>query len=53
MGNDIKDYTEVSVGIKELTKDDLPFSLALKVESNLVRKMTLRFGSKAKKLMTQ
>lgn len=51
LGHKLKDYYEVSVKIKELPKDENPFSVALRVESNLVGKVSLALGLASIKMM--
>lgn len=49
MGHTLKDYQEVSSSIKQLPKDDLPFSIAPKAESNLIGKLSRNLGISGKK----
>ncbi|MBA0828290.1 hypothetical protein Goarm_012982 [Gossypium armourianum] len=50
---DLKECTEVSNVIKHLLEDDLPYSVALKVEFKLVRKVSQKLGANLKKFMKQ
>ncbi|MBA0804934.1 hypothetical protein Gohar_004487 [Gossypium harknessii] len=53
MGHGIKDCNETPDESKELSKEDPPFSLALKVESNLIGKVNKQLGVTMKKSMPQ
>ncbi|MBA0738486.1 hypothetical protein Gogos_011832 [Gossypium gossypioides] len=53
MGHGIKECTEVSNVIKHLLEDDLPYSVALKVESKLVGKVSQKLGVNLNKSMRQ
>ncbi|PPR91069.1 hypothetical protein GOBAR_AA29613 [Gossypium barbadense] len=53
MEHSIKECTEVTIEIKNLPKDELPYSLALKVEINLLGRESLKLGSVARKSMKQ
>lgn len=44
MGHSLKECVTVSESIKEQCEDDLPYSLALKAESNLMGRETMKFG---------
>ncbi|MBA0556133.1 hypothetical protein Golob_026260 [Gossypium lobatum] len=50
---ELKECTEVSNVIKHLLEDDLPYSVALKVEFKLVRKVSQKLGANLKKSMKQ
>ncbi|MBA0603002.1 hypothetical protein Gorai_003162 [Gossypium raimondii] len=49
----IKECNDTPADSKELPEDDLPFSLALKAESNLMGKVSMQLGANMKKSMTQ
>ncbi|MBA0785417.1 hypothetical protein Gotri_026419, partial [Gossypium trilobum] len=53
MGHAVKDCIEIPNLGEEKLEEDLPYSLALKVESNLVGKEILQFGFSVKKFMKQ
>ncbi|KAH1073219.1 hypothetical protein J1N35_025547 [Gossypium stocksii] len=53
MGYGIKDCNDTLNESKELSEEDLPFSLALKAESNLIRKVNMQLGVTMKKSMPQ
>ncbi|MBA0743467.1 hypothetical protein Gogos_006139 [Gossypium gossypioides] len=53
MGHGIKDCNETPDESKELSKEDPPFSLPLKVESNLIGKVNMQLGVTMKKSMPQ
>ncbi|MBA0646527.1 hypothetical protein Goklo_014484, partial [Gossypium klotzschianum] len=50
---EIKDCNDTPNESKELSKNDLPFFLALKAESNLIRKVSMWRGVTMKKSMPQ
>lgn len=49
MGHGLKECNKCSSIVKEKADDDLPYSLALKAESNVLGKENLQFGFIAKK----
>ncbi|PPD82284.1 hypothetical protein GOBAR_DD20788 [Gossypium barbadense] len=49
----IKECNDTPADSKELPEDDLPFSLILKAESNLMGKVSMQLGANMKKSMTQ
>lgn len=53
MGHDLQDCDVISNEIKQNADDELPFLAALKVESNLMGKESLKFGISARKIMKQ
>ncbi|MBA0881349.1 hypothetical protein Goshw_019997 [Gossypium schwendimanii] len=53
IGHKIKDCNDIPNESKELSKNDLPFFLALKAESNLIRKVSMWLGVTMKKSMPQ
>ncbi|MBA0876616.1 hypothetical protein Goshw_016057 [Gossypium schwendimanii] len=53
LGHDIQECTIVEPAEKDKIREDPPFSLALKVELNLVRRESLKFNALAKKLQPQ
>ncbi|MBA0742589.1 hypothetical protein Gogos_015631 [Gossypium gossypioides] len=53
MGYAVKDCIKIPNLGEEKLEEDLPYSLALKVESNLVGKEILQFGFSVKKFMKQ
>ncbi|MBA0869971.1 hypothetical protein Goshw_005934 [Gossypium schwendimanii] len=53
MDHSIKECSEVTTEIKNLPEDELPYSLALKAEINLLGKESLKLGSVARKSMKQ
>ncbi|KAH1048228.1 hypothetical protein J1N35_039012 [Gossypium stocksii] len=53
MGHVAKECTDISKLRKESGEDDLPYSLALKAESNLVGRESLQLGNIGRKFMEQ
>ncbi|KAK5775649.1 hypothetical protein PVK06_043567 [Gossypium arboreum] len=53
MGHGIKDCNDTPDESKELSKEDLPFSLALKARSILIGKVSMQLGVTMKKSMPQ
>ncbi|MBA0696717.1 hypothetical protein Goari_003247 [Gossypium aridum] len=53
MDHSIKECSEVTTEIKNLPEDELPYSLALQAEINLLGKESLKLGSVARKSMKQ
>lgn len=51
LGHILRDCQDTPCEVKELPEDDLPFSLALKVKSNMVGKVYRKLGGK--KMMMQ
>ncbi|MBA0738599.1 hypothetical protein Gogos_011931, partial [Gossypium gossypioides] len=49
----VKDCTKISSEERERTEDDLPYSIVLKAESNLLGKENQMFGFSTRKLMKQ
>ncbi|MBA0780624.1 hypothetical protein Gotri_004703, partial [Gossypium trilobum] len=53
MGHGVKVCNGIPTDEKDKLKDELPYSLALKVESNLLGNESLKFGFSTKKSMKQ
>ncbi|MBA0721590.1 hypothetical protein Golax_009113 [Gossypium laxum] len=53
MGHGLKECDRIPTGARDKPEDELPYSLALKAESNLLRKECLEFSASTKKSMTQ
>lgn len=53
MGHGIKECKKIPSGIEEFLEDDLPYSLDLKVELDILGKVSLRLGSNVKKSISQ
>lgn len=51
MGHSLVDYCEVASDVKEKSEEDLPYSLAFKVESNLRGSESFQFKDYDKKSM--
>ncbi|MBA0596449.1 hypothetical protein Gorai_013268, partial [Gossypium raimondii] len=49
----LKECDRIPTGARDKPEDELPYSLALKAESNLLRKECLEFSASTKKSMTQ
>lgn len=52
LGHYVKNCCDVSNSVKNLTKDDYPFSIVLKVELNFIGKVSLLLGSLMEKTVT-
>lgn len=53
MGHSLKECVVVTKKAKNLSEDDLPYSVALKVEFTILGKMNLKLSNKGKKSMKQ
>lgn len=53
MGHRAKECVEIAQEVKDLPEDNLPFSLALKVEFNFLSRISMWLGAKIKSLSTQ
>lgn len=53
IGHAVKDCAMITPEVKELPEDDMPFSLALKVELKFPSKLSLRLGEKIKIVSSQ
>ncbi|MBA0770305.1 hypothetical protein Gotri_018960 [Gossypium trilobum] len=53
MGHSIKECIEVTLKVKDLPEDELPYSLALKEKLNLLGRESLKLGFVARKSMKQ
>ncbi|MBA0715886.1 hypothetical protein Golax_014762, partial [Gossypium laxum] len=51
MGHSIKECIKVTLKVKDLLEDELPYSLALKAELNLLGRESLKLGSVVRKSM--
>ncbi|MBA0776260.1 hypothetical protein Gotri_011275, partial [Gossypium trilobum] len=53
MGHGLKKCDRIPTGTRDKPEDELPYSLALKAESNLLWKECLEFSASTKKSMMQ
>ncbi|MBA0632063.1 hypothetical protein Godav_000875, partial [Gossypium davidsonii] len=53
LGHGVKNYMAISSEDHKKAEDDLPYSLALKAESSLLRRESLKFSFSTKKTMNQ
>ncbi|MBA0826105.1 hypothetical protein Goarm_010991 [Gossypium armourianum] len=53
MGHGVKECSNIPIAEREKIDDEYSYSLALKVESNLIGKESFQFGFSAKRIMKQ